>query len=137
MADLIPTSEAYAEIDALYKVDEDAAALFDLLLETLTDDPEMLERLFRPANHYRYAPPFEIKLFTAMQQAGKNVYIVKVHSEQGQLLPYRLLLGYHAQIDAFYVLTLIEREIDYDLNHPTIVTAIERYERCGIPTYPH
>jgi hypothetical protein len=138
MADLIPTDEAYAEIDALYEVDEDAAAMFDLLLETLADDPSMLDRLFRPANHYQYTPPFEIKRFGELQAQGKNVYIIKVrHPTQGHLLPYRLLLGYHAQMDTYYTLTLIEREIDYDVHDPTIVAALERYDRCGIPTYPH
>lgn len=138
MADLIPTSEAFAEIDALYDVDEDAAAQFDLLLETLADDPSMLDKLFRPANHFRYTPPFEIYHFVELQRQGKNIYIIKVrHPEEGNLLPYRLLLGYHSQIDTFYVLTLIEREIDYDVRDPTIIAALERYERHGIPTYPH
>ncbi len=138
MADLIATSEAYAEIDALYEVDEDAADLFEILLETLADDPSMLGRLFRPANHFMYTPPFEIKRFGELQDIGKNIYIIKVrHPEEGHLLPYRLLLGYHSQIDTFYVLTLIDREINYDVSDPNIVTALERYERCGIPDYPH
>lgn len=138
MAELISISEALDEIDALFDIDEDAAAQFYALLEELENDPKMLERLFRPANHYRYAPPFEIKLFRDMQRMGKNIYIIKVRSvTDGSLLPYRLLLGYHSQIDTFYVLTLIEREIDYDLHDPTIVAALERYDGCGIPTYPH
>jgi hypothetical protein len=138
MADLIATSEAYAELDALYEVDEDAAAQFEMLLETLSDNTSMLDRLFRPANHFQYQPPFEIKRFGELQNVGKNIYIIKVrHATEGYLLPYRLLLGYHAQIDTFYVLSLIEREIDYAPRDPTIVAALERYDGCGIPTYPH
>lgn len=138
MAELITISEAYVELDALYEVDEDAAAQFEILLETLADDTSMLDRLFRPANNFEYTPPFEIKHFGELQKVGKNIYIIKVHhATEGHLLPYRLLVGYHSQIETYYVLTLIERETNYDIRDPAIIAALERYDGCGIPTYPH
>jgi hypothetical protein len=52
MAKLIPLQEALDELDSLYDIDEAAAALFDVLLESLNDDADMLSQLFKPANHF-------------------------------------------------------------------------------------
>lgn len=128
--------EAYDELDALYEVDEAAAALIDVLLETLADDVDMLDRLCQPNNHYTYTPPFEIKRYAEMQRRGKNIYILKVRDEQGALLPYRVLIGYHAQIDIYYVLSVLQREIAYVTTDPAFCNVMRRYEQAGIPTYP-
>jgi hypothetical protein len=70
-----------------------------------------------------------------MWNLGKNIFIIKVRGEDGGLLPYRMLIGYHSQIDTFYVLTVVERETNYDCTHPDLQRAIERYDQLGIPTY--
>lgn len=137
MAGLIPLQGAYDDLDAIYEIDEAAAAQFDVLLEHLADDPDMLDRLFRPANHYQYAPPFEVKLYGEMQKRGKNIYAIRVLDEDGALLPYRALMGFHAQIDTYYLLAVLQREIAYDTTDPAFCTVMERYEQAGIPTYPH
>jgi hypothetical protein len=134
MAELISLEEAFDDIDRLCT--PEVADLFYVLLEELENDSDLLEILFLPTNHYQYTPPFEVKNYVAMQNQGKNFLILKVRNEQGTLLDYRLLLGYHSQIETYYVLTLMDRDIDYDLNHPDIRIAIERYEQCGIPSYP-
>lgn len=135
MTELICLEAAFDDIDRLCA--PEVADLFYVLLEELADDSDLLETLFRPTNHYQYTPPFEVKDYVEMQRKGRNFLILKVRNEQGALLDYRLLLGYHSQIDTYYVLTLMDRDIKYDLNHPDIRVAIERYEQCGIPTYPH
>lgn len=135
MAELICLEEAFDDIDRLCT--PEVADLFYVLLEELENDSDLLETLFRPTNHYQYSPPFEVKDYVAMQRKGRNFLILKVRNEQGTLLDYRLLLGYHSQIDTYYALTLMDRDIDYELNHPDIRIAIERYEQCGIPTYPY
>lgn len=137
MAELIPLQEAYDELDAIYEIDAAAAAQFDVLLEHLADDTDMLERLFRPANHYKYTPPFEIKIYGEMQKRGKNIFTIRVLDEDGALLPYRALMGYHAQIDTYYLLAVLQREIAYDTTDPAFRAVVERYEQAGIPTYPH
>jgi len=137
MPSFIPLQAAYHELDALYELDEDGAALIDVLFEALSDDAQMLARLCQPDDHYTYTPPFEIKRFAAMQRLGKNIYTLKVRDVQGGLLPYRVLMGYHAQIDTYFVLAVLPREIAYDKTDPNFRRVMERYEQAGIPTYPH
>lgn len=136
MSDLILLPEAVAELDALYETDEDAAALIDVLLESLWDDSDTLELLCRPRNHFTHEPPFECKRYGAMQSIGKNIYTIKVRDLAGALLPYRVLIGFHAQIDAYYVLAIANRKNAYDTNDQLFQTVLERYGRAGIPDYP-
>lgn len=135
MAELFVRPEAEDELDALYDVDEDAAALIDVLLDELINDQATLEWLFRPHNHFRYKPPFEVKWFAEAYNTGRNILILKVHSNEGQLLSYRVLVGYHSQKDHYHVLTVVNREISYDTNDPHFAAVLDRYERCGIPVY--
>lgn len=135
MTGFIPLPEAFDEIDAIYDIDENAAALIDVLLEALAEDDKMLDLLCLPNNHYRYTPPFEIKKYEEMQRRGKNIYTLKVRDERGALLPYRVLIGYHAQIDTYYVLSVLQREIAYEKTDPVFCKVLERYGQAGIPDY--
>lgn len=136
MIGFVPLPEAFDELDRLYDIDEAAAALIDVLFEKLDGDADMLDRLCQPNNHYTYTPPFEIKRYAEMQRRGKNIYTLKVRDDQGALLPYRVLIGYHAQINTYYVLAVIQREIAYDTTDPVFRIVLERYGQCGIPDYP-
>ena len=137
MADLIVLREAFDDLDAIYRTDEEAAALFEVLFEQLDADRVMLENLYRPDNHYKYAPPFEVKKYGEMQRRGKNIFTIKVHDADGVLLPYRALVGHHSQIDTYFLLAFLDREIAYDTSDKAFRTITERYEQAGIPTYAY
>lgn len=127
--------EADEELLALYDHNEDAAATFDVLLEQLDNDKEMLDRLFRPANHFLYRPPFEIKQYEAMQRTGRNIFIIKVRGEDGELLPWRLLIGFDSRNDVYHVLCLAPRSIAYDESDPLFRIVQSRYDNAGLPTH--
>ena len=133
MAHIVLCPEADEELLALYDEDEDAAATFDVLLEQLDADPRMLEVLFRPANHFLYEPPFEIKKYVAMQESGRNIFTIKVRGEDGELLPWRLLIGFDSRRDVYHVLCLAPRSIAYDPTDPLFRTVQNRYDSAGLP----
>jgi len=135
MTDLYLCPEAEDELDALYETDEETASLIDVLLEELAGDQDMLGRLFRPNNHFLYMPPFEIKVFAEARKRGKNIFILKVRNDEGELLNHRVLVAYHAQKDRYHVLTVANREISYDTSDPLFEAVLQRYERCGVPDY--
>lgn len=135
MVRVLFAEEANAELDALYDQDEDAAALFDLLLQELDANDHVRDLLFRPANHFNFTPPFDVGRVGEAQKLGKNVYRIKVRNEAGQFVPWRMLLGFHAQIDVFYVLSVLPRDHAYDTGHESFRQALSRYERLGIPDY--
>ncbi len=135
MPQILLCKEADDELDELYDTDEDAAAMFDLLIEELSQDQRMLDRLCVPANHYKYAPPFDVGLFIEARKLGKNIYRVKVRRDDGSLVPWRMFLGFHAQKDTYYVLAVTDREFSYDTNHPSFRSMLDRYDQAGIPDY--
>lgn len=135
MPQILLCKKADEELEALYALDEDAAALFDVLIEELSDDPVMLDHLCVPANHFKYAPPFDVEVFEEAKKQGKNIYRIKVRNEEGSLLPWRMLVGFHSQKNLYYVLAVTEREHSYDTKHPDYRELLVRYEQAGIPDY--
>lgn len=127
-------SEAENELDALYETDEDAAALVDVLLEVVEDQGH-LDGLFRPSVRYRSEPLFEVKEFQAAKAVGRFVLILKVWNHEGQLLPYRIFIGYNSRSEEYWVLSVIDREISYETDNPAFATLLSRYDECNIPVY--
>lgn len=135
MADLFVCKDADADLDAIYEKDEDAGALIEVLLQEIDENNALVEELCRPRRHYLHKPPFEVKRYEEMWALGKNIFILKIHSEDGELLPYRVLYGFNAQRNSYHVLAAVDREIAYDNSDPLFNTILARYEQCGIPTY--
>lgn len=133
--DLVILPECNQEIAALSRVDEEAAAEIDLLIERLQEDQPELENLCIPGNRYNYDPAFEVKLLVAAQKRGKNIYLVKYRLPDGDLADYRLLIGYHAQHGTYYALQLAHRNHSYEVGSESFNQLLDRYEQCGIPTY--
>lgn len=107
MAVLFISDRVEAELDELWEASQDDAALFLVLMETLQDEPHIIEILNRPRVHHAHKPTFEIKQFAAMQRRGKNVLIIKVWSEQGQLSPFRGFLAHDSQRDEYSLLMVV------------------------------
>lgn len=129
--------EAESELDELFKVNEEVVGVFDFLIEQLSEDGPMLEILFRPANHFKYQPPFEVGRFATAQRIGKNIFRVKVRDEKGHFLSWRMFFGHDSQRDIYYVLSITEREHAYDTDHPAYRELLRRYDSAGIPTYAY
>lgn len=135
MATLQLCDEVDDELDALYEVNEAAAAAFDALLLELEEHEELLELLCRPNLHFRASPPFEVKHYVQMQRRGFNVFTIKVQTPDGAWPPHRVLVGFNAQANIYHVLAVATRDIAYERTDPLFVAVIDRYERAGIPTY--
>lgn len=135
MAEIWLCKEADDELESLYEVDEDAAAALDLLIERLAEDSSTLEYLCKPRNHFTYEPPFEVGRVGVYHSDGKNIYKIKVRKIDGTLVDWRMLVGFHAQKDIYYVLAITDREHSYDTKHESATELYRRYEEAGIPDY--
>ena len=135
MADLILMPDVEAELEVLYSTEPDSAALFDVLFDELVYHKEVLDVLCKPAYHHLFDPPFEIKLFQEMWRRGYNIFTMRVFDEHGSLLPRRVLIGYHAQIDVYYPLAFPNREVAYDTTDTAFADVIHRYAEANIPIY--
>lgn len=132
---LVITSEVKNEIAALVATDLEAAATANVLLQALAEDPDVLENLCIPDNHYYYNPAFEVKRFVEASRAGYNIFILKFLDADDSLQTYRILIGFNAQKRSYYALALTHRSISYTTNHDAYRNLLARYEQCGIPIY--
>lgn len=132
---LVITSEVQNEIAALVTTDLDVAATANVLLQTLAEDPDVLEDLCVPLNYHYYTPSFEVKKFAEAFKAGYNIFILKFLDDDGSLPTYRILIGFHAQKRSYYALALTHRSVSYATNHDAYRNLLARYEQCGIPIY--
>jgi len=132
---LIVTKEAQDEIAELERTDIDAAAAAQILVQELADDQDALEYLCVPGNHWSFAPPFEVKTFQLAILLGYNIFILKYRDAMGALPGHRILVGFAAQRNTYYVLAITSRDFAYDKTHHAFWELRRRYEQCDIPIY--
>lgn len=135
MASLIFALDAEDEIDALWDSDEDSAALIEELLCQFEESPELLDELCRESRHVTHDPSFEVKRFRYMWKQGYTIYALKVWPGDGSAIDYRILYAHHPQKDEYHILTVMQREIDYESDKELIDRLICACEEIGIPRY--
>lgn len=135
MASLLYALDVEDEIDALWESDEDAAALVDELLCQFEERPDLLDELCRENRHVTHDPSFQVKRFKYMWTRGYTVYTLKIWPGEGRAIEYRILYAHHPQKDAYYVLTVMQRDIDYDADKELIDKLIAACEEIGIPRH--
>ncbi|MDB5937937.1 MAG: hypothetical protein JWP77_301 [Polaromonas sp.] len=134
MTKLVVTKEIESEIDLLYESHPDFADAVEVLLESLYEDLDLLERLHTPTTYPFHAPFFEVKIFIEASGKGYNIYSLKFKDLHGHSnIGYRIFLGFNAQRDIYYALALTHRSYAYDTNHPAYRDLCHRYEQYRIP----
>src|SRR5690625_2808916 len=114
MAILQFCAKAEQELDELWGIDEDAAALIDALLIQLEEDSNLISYLCQEDRYLQVRPPFEVKRFNYLWRQKYTIYILKITADDGRAVQYRVIYAHHPQKDIYYVLALMNREIDYD-----------------------
>lgn len=135
MPSLAYSPQAEHELDALYDENEDSAALIDELLWQLEENPALLEELCREDRHVSHTPVFQVKRLREVWKDGYNVFILKVWPGDGGAIPFRVIYAYHAQLDRYYVLTVMPRGVNYERDRTFIDKVCRIYEQLDIPAY--
>lgn len=123
------------ELDALWESDEDSAALIEELLWQFEENEDLLDELCREKRHVLHVPDFEVKRFQYMWNSGYTIYILKIWPSSGREIHYRVLYAHHPQADSYHVLTVMQRDINYESDKELIDTLIAACEEIGIPTH--
>lgn len=135
MTNVLVTLSAKNDLDALWDLDEDSAAEIETALEEIANDPNLADRLSERKFRNIKNPSYDVDVFQELWQKGLNLYRLKFWYWDGGLLPYRVLYAHHPQANCFYVLAVVPRNFDYDINHPIVQRVRADYEQLGIPTY--
>lgn len=135
MPSIIYALDAEEELDSLWEFDEDSAALIEELLCQLEERPELLDELCREHRHVTHNPSFQVKRFQYMWKNGYTIYTLKVWPHDGQEIHYRILYAHHPQKEIYYILTVMQRDLDYEADKELIHRLISAYEDFGIPRH--
>ncbi|WP_035626948.1 type II toxin-antitoxin system RelE/ParE family toxin [Herminiimonas sp. CN] len=135
MTNVLVTHSARDDLDALWDQDEDSAAEIETALEEIANDPKLADRLSERKFRNTQTPSYDVDVFQKLWQKGLNLYRLKFWDWNGSLLPYRVLYAHHPQANCFYVLAVVPRNFDYDIDHPIVQRVLADYKYLGIPTY--
>lgn len=126
---------AQVDLDELWEVDEDSAALVFAIVEEFQDDPELGSTLVQHGYRDITDPAYDVSRFVELWHEGLNLYRLKFWDEEGGSVPYRIIYAHHPQNDTIHILGIIPRNINYDTNHPKIRRICDDYGKLGIPAY--
>lgn len=135
MTKLIYTAKVESKLDKLWGHDSKSAALIEELLLQLEEWPEILYELCKESLYIDNNPSFQIKRFKYLWNKGYTVYILKVWPTYGEAIKYRILYAHDPQKDFYYILDLMQRDINYEADSSLIKNIIDEYERADIPRY--
>lgn len=134
---LVVHKDAERELDSLWDLDEAAAADITILLETLQESQDLLDRLSSHGFVQYQEPAIDISKWISQQRSQKrNLWRLKlVAFANSGTYAYRVIYAFHPTEHRYYVLGILKRDFDYDPEHPTSKRIIAAYEQLGIPDY--
>ncbi|WP_167335993.1 hypothetical protein [Paraburkholderia bannensis] len=132
MSKFLIESSADDDIDEIFGVDEDAAAMILAVLEAISDNEQLQQRLFRHGHRNVANPTFDVSEVSSLFNHDYVVLRLKIWSEGGVLIPYRALYAYDGRTETYHVLGVLHRSIAYDLDHPRVKRLLAEYESLGI-----
>lgn len=111
------------------------AALIDVLLEQLEETPNLLDSLCIEKRYIDRRPSFQVKRFQELWRKKYTIYLLKIWPDDGPALGYRVLYAHHPQKNVYYILAIMDRDINYEFDHPLIQRVCDSYEKFGMPRY--
>ena len=110
--------DAVADLVALRAVDGRSAARILALLETLKDDPDLLDRLTQ--HEYGRGRVAEIHVSRWIEQwnKGRNLWRLKIWDLEGKGVRQRIVYAFEPTTGKHHVLGVVPREFNNDSDHP-------------------
>lgn len=132
MASLIVEPNAEADLDELYELNEDAAAIITVLLDDIYANDDLIEILCKNRSSRYKDPAFNNERFIELWNDGYTIFRLKIWDFDGALLDYRVLTAYDGRTDCTHVLGILHRDFAYDTSHPKVRRCISDYDAIGI-----
>lgn len=128
-------NDAEVDLDLIYEEDEDAGADIEAFLEEAKNNQETLDNLTRKG-YVQYGEwPFDV---TEWEEAKRLKYILwrlKLLWLEGHAAKYRIVYAFHPIEYRYYILGIVERNFNYDLNHERSKQILAAYNALNIPRY--
>ncbi|MCY1303216.1 hypothetical protein D9M69_698250 [compost metagenome] len=98
------------------------------LLEELEGDEDLLAQLAQ--DFFRREPPgqFDTQYWVEVRYTGRNIFRMKYWDANHFLLPYRVIYAHKQEADEYYILGIVPREWDYDVEHKLSKRMFKAYD---------
>jgi hypothetical protein len=121
--ELIPHNDLVIDLKRLMAIDPRIVYRTRALIEQLRTDQDLLDRLSQQGYGGRPAKPernafFNVKMWRGAQDLGLNLWRLRDFSLAEKGLEYRLIYAYLPQKQQYFILALVEKDFDYDIDHP-------------------
>lgn len=125
--------DAEADLEDLYQVDEDGAALIDAFLQEAAGSQDMLDRFtIRHYRSYGNTFDFDVKRWQSLwHQYG--LWRIRLFAVPGVAASHRIVYAFHGTQRRYYILGIVPRDFDYDPQHPYTQRIVSAYRELGIP----
>lgn len=129
--------DAKRDLDALYKVDEDAAADIEVFLEEAKFNQYTLENLTHHGYVHYDDQAYNVKEWQKAKKKRLNLWRLRLMWLENAASEYRIVYAFHPIEFRYYVLGVVpRRELDYDnFNSPISQRIINAYDDLNIPSY--
>lgn len=127
--------DAEDDLDALYAVDEDGAADIEVFLDEAKHNQETLDNLTRDGYVQYGDDPFDVKAWSKAKSLKLNLWRIRLLWIQGSAKNYRVIYAFHPVEYRYYVLGIVNRSFNYDIDHDRSKKIIAAYESLDIPRY--
>lgn len=127
--------DAEADLNRIYEEDEDVGADIEVFLEEAKNNQETLDNLTRKGYVQYGECPFDV---TEWEQAKRSKYIlwrIRLLWLTGSAAKYRIVYAFHPIEYRYYVLGIVERNFNYDLQHERSKQILAAYSALNIPRY--
>ncbi len=127
--------DAEADLDRIYEEDEDAGADIEVFLEEAKNNQETLDNLTRKG-YVEYGEwPYDVKEWEKAKRSKYNLWRVRLLWLKGPSSKYRIVYAFHPAEYRYYILGIVDRNFNYDLQHERSKQILAAYDNLNIPRY--
>lgn len=126
--------DAAHDIEEIYSVNEDAAADIEVFLEEAKLNQKTLDSL--TINKYvtdeALPYPYDVKELIELKKKKLNIWRVRLLLLNSAARNYRIIYAFNPPEMRYYVLGVVHRNFDYDINHEITKRIITAYDNLPI-----
>lgn len=127
--------DAREDLDAIGIRSAEAKAKIYATLGEIGGSQRLLEALTRKDFGLSRDETFNVDVWGAQQNKGRNLWRLKVWALEVQGIQYRVIYCLDPRVSTYYVLGVLHRDFDYNAKNPRAAKLLEIYDRLGIPSY--
>ena len=132
---IVVHGDACADIDALWETDEDAAADIETFLDEARHNQDTLDSMTRQGYVSYGDYPYDVKEWKEAKRQRYNLWRLRLLYLKNAAANHRIVYCFHPIENRYYVLGIVEREFDYDINHPKSRRILATYDALDVPRY--